>query len=203
VADAGIAATLWAAVEPAVARVFVQAAITLSRIIQFAPAIYGGLAIGGLALEALNSIAQNLSNTKLQIAPNAANDVRGNEIEDAALQDEDGALDHNFPKIDYYNDGFALSIKSHAAGSKDALLDAIKGDLRDISNVENESLEGNMRDGSYLTIDPGDIKTKGLLVAIPRTDASVIYEDGFLEELQSLSDEYETAIKVVGIEGWE
>jgi hypothetical protein len=54
-----------------------------------------------------------------------------------------------------------------------------------------------------LVIDPGEIQAKGLLVAIPSTNQSILQNPTFAAEVQALADEFETAVKIVPVDAFE
>lgn len=111
-------------------------------------------------------------------------------------------LSQSFPKIDDFRGGFATSIKTTAAPNQQTLFLRIEGYLRELEGIENDTLSGRTADGEPLTIAPGQIQAKGLLVAIPGDQGSWLGDPSFAAKVEELSEDFETAINVVPVEAF-
>ncbi len=172
------------------------------RVAQFWPALAVGATVASSVLQAgasyMSQVAQRWS--ELQTVPSGAFGFsRGNFLH----QQANSNLGPYFPEIDDFRNGFATSIKTTAADTPDALLSNIRGYLQQLSGVETRQLTGNDSNGLPITIDPGQIQAKGLLVAIPASSESIARDPSFATAVQDLADEFGTAVRIVPVDAFE
>lgn len=159
------------------------------------PAI--SLALEGVAtgLEIIENIAERWSKP-IHIPAGPA--PRGLVLGEAARQN----LANSFPKIDHFEKGWGISIRTHEYVDPKQLLKAIEADLADLKNVQRETLPGRLADGGEIVIRPGMIQQKGLIVGV-RAAAIEVAEDGqFLRQVAQLARQARTVIRVIPVRSW-
>jgi len=125
----------------------------------------------------------------------AGNGPRGLQVGRIAGQN----LADNFQTIDHFEDGAVVSIKSTTAIEDQGRL------LQNIGNWAAEMddvgpLRGRSADGRPITITPDQIRTKGLLVAIPHEPVPW-NAAAFMSQVRRISQLYRTSIRVVTVRG--
>jgi YD repeat-containing protein len=191
-----IGADLIARVGLPAAKVYFAAAQISLRIISFLPTAALALEATSVGLDIFIQVTDRWSQPQ-----NLPADVglRGKMLGHAAGQN----LGDNFEAIDDFRHGFATSIRTHDRATPEELLRVLKSDLQELSGVERRRLTGMAADNiRRITIEPGMIKSKGLLVGIPENSSVFVYDREFIRTLNQYARQFKTAIKVVPVRGW-
>ncbi|HIJ72031.1 MAG TPA: hypothetical protein HPP87_11820, partial [Planctomycetes bacterium] len=161
------------------------------------PRVY--LALG--AIDVSLTILDNMATTWLN---NTQTIPAGNFDRGMMLHNMTGSnLGRTFPTIDHFENGVAVSIKTHSRATQSSFFTAVRSDLRSMVGIENIRLTGRSAGGFPIRIEPGDIQTKCLLVAIPQTQSRWLFMESFRNSIRQLQTQYRTTIKVVPVKGWK
>jgi hypothetical protein len=167
---------------------------TIQRTIEYVE--FGANVIGATfaAVDIVERMATSLSTTNVTYP--AGNGPRGLQVGRIAGQN----LADNFRAIDHFEDGAVVSIKSTTAiEDQGRLLQNIGNWAAELDDI-NSPLRGRTTDGRPITITPEQIRTRGLLVAIPHEPVPW-NAAAFMSQVRRISQLYRTSIRVVPVRG--
>jgi len=162
---------------------------------------YAEIALGVVSLTAMGAqkvddLCTNLLNNLDEVPDGPGN--RGVFIENKA-----GAnLGGNVEGIDHLDDGLAIQIKSRDLDSPEKLLRQIESDLDDLDGIEKRTLKGGTSGGTKVSIPPGSIRQKALIVAIPENRSNWASSPILRSGLEKLARSTRTFVRIVPVRNW-
>jgi RHS repeat-associated protein len=166
------------------------------RAIEYVQVGLTALEFTGFVAERLEVMARNLAASDAAYPPGPF--PRGIQVGRTAGQN----LADNFPRIDDFDfgSGSAISIKSTVAiENENTLLGNIRGWAADLDGIDRD-LRGRDVNGNPVTVRVADIRSRGLLVAIP--DEPIRWNPAaFSARVAEIARVYRTSIKIIPVRG--
>ncbi|MEK7856640.1 MAG: hypothetical protein AAB288_11160, partial [Acidobacteriota bacterium] len=125
----------------------------------------------------------------------AGNFPRGDMLHDMA----NGNLAHDFPVIDHFDHGHAVSTRSHGHQTAQGLVNVIRRDLQEMDRGLAGDLAGRTADGQPIVIRTTMVQSRGLQVGVRENMSTTLLSPSFRQAMTRLSQQFRPLIRVIPV----